>query len=604
MTDDPFDRELRDFLTRRAPATAGAALRARLLTVTATPPARVSGWRRWLGGPARVGLGVSATAIVVVALLAAMAGSDRLTIRDPGRAGASPAPGIPAVPFVIAPAGLFTESAELDARRRLDAVYAATGLEATLIVQVADSTARISAPDGWPGRFDRDGDPNRDITAVFGIAPDGTVLCCMTLSGDLIVEAQTAGYWRPLDMPGALDGDLAAATPEFRDVALDRFVRGIEDLAPNLATLRARGMSTDDLRSAVGVAMVLGPVLLLTAVGLRRRRSLTANASWATDMELVELPQRGFEDSTPTVTQRGADRDALVEWRPPAPESALRRWPDRRLVGVILAVVVGFAILAVADLLLPPTTSVRLDPSLERSGVVRVGPNIVPLVLLAVGLAALAAYARQGGWRRRFGVAAMALSVGWPLSAVWTDARPTLPDSDRGWVTTEGAVIWRDGMGVTEQLTYALAPGETFTFATTIRNPGVVPVTVLGLDGVRTTAPNPYVALVDGLGWVVQSMDDGTITTLSARPDDAAASWPVPIRPGGSLAIVIVGRAGPCADPNGTVSGLPLTHVNVVYRVLGFERSTEVGLPAVLSFPSRSPCTVDVPGGTVTFRAP
>lgn len=604
MTDDPFERELRGFLDGRAPAAAGPALRARLLTVTATPPARTLGWRGWLGGPARVGLGVGGTAIVVVALLAAMAGSGQLTTRDPGRVGASPVPGIPAVPFVIAPAGLFTESAELDARRRLDAVYAATGVEATLIVQVADSTARISAPDGWPERFDRDGDRDRDITAVFGIAPDGTVLCCMTLLGDLIVEAQTAGYWRPLDMPGALDGDLAAATPEFRDVALDRFVRGIEDLAPNLATLRAGGMSTDDLRGAIGIAMVLGPVLLLAAVGLRRRRIASASASWTVDMELVELPQRGFEDPTPTVAQRGADRDPLVAWRPPAAVPASRRWPDRRLVGVIVAVVVGFAILSVADLLLPPATSVRLDPSLERSGMAGAGPNIVPLVLLAVGLGALAAYARQGGWRRRIGVVAMALSVGWPLSTVWTDARPILPDRDRGWVTTGSAVTWRDGMGVTEQLTYALAPGEMFTLATTIRNPGVVPVTVLGLDGVRTTAPNPYVASVVGLGWVVQAMDDGTITTLSARPEDAAASWPVTIRPGGSLAIVIVGRAGPCADPNGTASGLPLTHVGVVYRVLGFERSTEVGLPAVLSFPSRSPCTVDVPGGTVTFSAP
>ena len=43
--------------------------------------------------------------------------------------------------------------------------------------------------------------------------------------------------------------------------------------------------------------------------------------------------------------------------------------------------------------------------------------------------------------------------------------------------------------------------------ATTIRNPGVLPLTLLGLDGARTSQPNPYVASIVGLGWVPQPTD-------------------------------------------------------------------------------------------------
>lgn len=606
MSDDRFERDLREFLAGRAPATVSPALRDRLRAVSTAPPPRSVGWIGRLGrigGAARVGLGVGATAIVAIALLAAMAGLDRLTVRDPRPVGATPAPGVPVVSFVIAPAGLFTETAVADAERRLTSVYEATGLEATFLVQAEPTGAQLAAPDGWPDRFDRDGDPDRDVTAVFGIAPDGAVLCCLTLSGNLIVEAQAAGYWQPLEMPGALDGDLAAATAEFRDVALDRFVSGIERLAPNLATLGADTVSNDELRGAIGIAMVLGPVLLLAAVGLRRRRNVSAGGSSTADIDVVELPPVDTEPRS-VVTQPWVDGDPIVEWRAPATIRSMRRWPDRRLVGIVLAVAVGFAVLAVVDLLLPPTTTVRLDPSLERSGIARIGPNIVPLGLLAVGLGALIAYARQGGWRRRIGVLALLVSVGWPMSVVVTDARPTLPDRDRGWVASEGAITQRGGMGLIEHVTFPVAEGATFTFAATIVNPGVVPVTILGLDGVRTTQPNPYVASIVGMGWVAQPGPDGTVTTLSARPEDASATWPVTIRPGGSLVIVLVVRAGPCADPGGTVSDLPLTSVDVAYRVLGFERTTEVGLPATLSIPSRSPCTVEIPGGTVTYRAP
>jgi hypothetical protein len=222
-----------------------------------------------------------------------------------------------------------------------------------------------------------------------------------------------------------------------------------------------------------------------------------------------------------------------------------------------------------------------------------------------VALAALIVYARQGRWRRRIGILGLVLAVGWTMSAVVDHTRPTNPSQDRGWVTGDPeAEVFRNAGGVGEHLTHRLAPGEPFTYATVIHNPGLLPLTILGLDGVRTTQPNPYVASIVSLGWVIQPTGAGPITTLSARPEDASASWPVTLRGGEALAIVIVGRAGPCADANGTVAAFPLGFVDLRSRVLGFERTTEVGLPSVMSFTSKDPCTVEIPGGTVTYSTP
>ncbi|MBA2299498.1 MAG: hypothetical protein H0W22_01865, partial [Chloroflexi bacterium] len=85
---------------------------------------------------------------------------------------------------------------------------------------------------------------------------------------------------------------------------------------------------------------------------------------------------------------------------------------------------------------------------------------------------------------------------------------------------------------------------------------------------------------------------------------DASASWPVTLAPGEELAIVLVGRAGPCADAAGAVGTLPLNHIGLAYRALGIRRTSEVGLPAVLFLTSKSPCTVQVPGGEITYSTP
>jgi hypothetical protein len=536
---------------------------------------------------------------------------DRLTVRDAAQVGRpSAVPGV-SIPFVTAPAEVFTPAAVADAERRLAAVYAATRVEARMVVTPVASTTEISTPEGWPAAFDHDGDPDRDIMAVIGRTPDGAPVCCLTITGALIDRAQAEGYWRPADQPGALDGDVAAATAEFRDVALDRFVRGIEDLAPGVAIVEVEVTNTD-IQRFIGLIAAAVPLILLVVVALRRRPTVSAGEDEAgvIGVELIEI-DRSLASAAPTgaaatgavVPWRGDDGGVLSSSRWPAlPAWTVR--PDRFWLLASFSAVATLGLLGVAELLLPAPTDVRLDPAIVGVGVTRAVTPVFPLILVAIAVGGLIVYARRGHWRRRLGVLALVLTVGWTMSTVIDHTRPEPAGRDNAYVASDGGTVaWRNPVGH-EQLVYALSPGDSFTVATTVRNPGVLPMTILGLDGIATSELNPHLVSIAGVGWTVQPTDDGTVTLLSARPEDASASWPVTLAPGEELAIVLVGRGGPCADPAGSAVALGLTRFKMAYRVLGFERSTELGMPVIVAATQKDPCTVEIPGGTVTYGTP
>ena len=602
MTDDRFEQRLRGFLAAREPAAVSPVLRARLQSVTAESPVRSGGWIGWLGGAWRGVVGLAAVTAVAVVLLAMLLRVDALTVPDPAPVGGpSAVPVAPAVPFVTAPAGLFTPDAVADAERRLAAVYAATGVEATFMVQAATSTQQVSAPLGWPDRFDRDGDPDRDVMAVIGIAPDGTPVCCLTLPGDLIARARDGHFWRTIAQPGALDDDLAEASARLRDGALLDFVRGIEDMAPGIATLEAEGFTTDDIQRSFGILAILGPLLVFAVVGLRRGTVALPGPSGTGELDGDADRIDVLRPAPTSVVESTIEAGPLpqVAWA----ARGWGAWSDRRLVFVSLAAMAGLGLVAVMDVLLPPSTSVPLDPAVDGMGRAVPGVSILPFVLMAIAIGSLAAYARQGRWLRRIGVVILVALVGWSLSVVVGQTVPSSFDRDRAWVTGEGGEVSYASEGISEYVTYRLSPGESFTIATKIRNPGALPLTILGLDADGTTQPNPYVGSIVSLGWVVQPTD-GPITYLSARPEDASTSWPVTLGPGEELAIAVVGRAGPCADPAGVVNNGPLGSVDLAYRSLGVRRTAEVPLPATLFLTSKSPCTVKTPGGQVTYSTP
>jgi hypothetical protein len=597
MTDERFDDELRGLLGSRVPSGASPALRARVLGVTAERVDAADRWRGRASGTWRVATALVATAAVAAVLLAALLRLDGISVRDPGRVGGpSAAPGVPRVPFVIAPAGTFTTGAGADAERRLEAVFEATGVEATLLVQRQADTTSLSTPEGWPGSFDRDGRGARDVIAVVGVAPDGSLACCLTIAGDLIDRAQEEGYWRPTDQPAALDDDLAATTAESRDVGLDRFVRGIEAMAPKLSILESQLGSRDTVLRVLGSAAISVPLLFLAVRGLRRRPAHASGEAGPHDTGIE------VESRAPMVAAVGPGdgHDAGTI----AGVAARFVGSGRGPVAMSLAAILGLAALGFAGLLVPGATSVRLDPARDGAGLASPGLDILPVGLLVAALVGLVGYARQGRRARRIAVLGLVLIAGWAGSLAIEASHPAL-DRAHSWVAGEnGAVTWRGLGGLQEQVTYDVEPGAPFTIGAILHNPGPLPVTIMGLDGAQATEPNPFVASFVGIGWVVQPTETGRTTRISAQPQDASVSWPVTLGPGTDLAIVLLGRAGPCAQPGGTSRGLPLLHVDVAYRVLGFERSAEIGLPAILTIPGRDPCTVDSNGTTVTYRNP
>lgn len=596
MTDDRFELELRGVLAARAPSAASAGLRSRLAAIPLDAPAAVP---RLGGRPIiawRAVLGFAATVAVAVLAIAVLTRLGASTLRDGDTVGAPTNGPVPAAqPFVTAPSGFFTAAAIADAQSRLDRVFRATGVEATLVVQDATSGSELSTPAGWPEAYDRDDDPRRDVTAVVGVGPGGTTICCLTLVGPVIEQATEDNYWRPIDRPTALDDELTSATAEGRDAGLRGFVRGIEDMSAGMTELGHQFTFGDILPSLVPILLVL-PLLALAVIGLRRRPVAVGASGWAISDDIAEsIEPTALEPAVaPVAAPVTAARVPVTQ--PAGP------WSDRFLVLLALAALGCIALLALTDLLVAPDPGVPLDPAGAKTGIDRAAFPALPLVLAATAVGALIIFARRGSWRGRLGILSLILIVGSTAWIAIDGTRPIRPEAS-GWAASpNGTVTSRDLDGIMDTLSYAVAPGETFTFAGAIRNAGVLPMSVLGLDHVASTSFNPFVASIVGVGWVVQPVDDGRVHRLSARLPDASASWPVTLGPGEELAIVLVGRAGPCAGPNQQHSQHPLFRIPVSYRVLGVERSEEVDLAAAVWVQSTpEACTVEVPGGTITY---
>jgi hypothetical protein len=604
MTDDRFEQRLRGFLAAREPAAVSPVLRARLQSVTAESPVRSGGWIGWLGGAWRAAVGLAAAAVLAVVLLAVLLRTDAITVRDPGPVGGpSAAPAAPAVPFVTAPGEMFSAAALAQADRRLAALFETSGIEGRFLVQDEASAAALSTPAGWPERYDADRSDDLDITVVYGLAPDGTITCCLTITGDLIERAREEGYWRIASWPDRLKADLESDDPAIRDAALDRFVRGVEGLEPGMAMTResiAREATLRQFAVLVGLG-ILAAVLFVTRSRWSRGKTSLATAEGSLDLA-SSLPATShvvLDTDVPGIASGSGQEAPRVAWTPPV-STALPR--DRNLLAVATAAVAGLLALGLWDLVRPSAASLPLDVDAPTIGLASPALPFVPLALMATAVIAMLVVARNGGRARRVAIVGLIALVG--LGGWWAidGSRPAEGDHQRSWVAGVGAgSVERGGAGIGDFQTYPLRPDEPFTLGMAVRNPGALPVTILGLDGVQSTQPNPYVASIVGLGTVDQPTDDGTVQILSAKPEDASVAWPLTLSPGDELAIVLLGRAGPCAEPGGTGSTLPIMWVQVTYRVLGIERSQPIGLPPTVWVPAKATCTVQVPGGTVTY---
>ena len=129
--------------------------------------------------------------------------------------------------------------------------------------------------------------------------------------------------------------------------------------------------------------------------------------------------------------------------------------------------------------------------------------------------------------------------------------------------------------------------------------PASLPLTILGLDGASIDATGtPTWARSMSLGWVVQPTD-GPITYLSANPGRRVCgrgrSRSVRARSWRSSSSVEPVRA---QTPTGAVrdGAAQLASTSRTGRS-GSGGPIEVGLPAAVFLTSKSPCTVEVPGG-------
>jgi hypothetical protein len=562
MTDERFERDLRAFLVMRAPAEASLSLRARIATVPAEAPAASLGWRsRWFGA-GRTVVGIIATAALAVFVIALLGGLGRVAVREGGQVGApSTVTGSSGPPYIDAPIGFFTPGALEAANERLRRVYEETRVEGTLLIQSMPDRDTLMPPDGWQERYDRDGDERRDVVAVAGLTPDETIFCCITKTGSIIDQARRNMAWQPLTQPSALDDELSAATPAERDAALGGFVRGIEALAVSITELGLEPHPGDVVIRLMPAILMVTIVALLVAAVPRRRWARARMSGEATVAAGVE---RGGRWSTT---------------RPSALHLALLAF------GVM-------AIVTIPDLINAPDTSVPFDASRHTVGIATPGAPILPAVLLAIALLALMAYALQGGTRRRLATIAVVILIfgsGW----IAVDAsRPMGRQEDIAWVASPNGRVSSHGLdGLHDSVTYDVAPGETFALAGVVRNDGVLPITILGLDGETSTGGDPRVASIVGLGWIPQPDGADHVVMLSASPDAASSGWPVTVAPRSELAVLILGRAGPCAEPGGTGAVLPLVSMTVTYRVLGVELTEPVGLPATVFISARASCS-------------
>ncbi|MEX2182831.1 MAG: hypothetical protein WEC14_00125 [Chloroflexota bacterium] len=585
MNDDRFERDLRAALAARAPEGAGPAFAARLRAVPLAPPK---------GGQLRVlrlgrgVLGLAAT-VIGVALILLTATQGDVRVPAPSAAGASPVPVEPAA-FVRSPAGFFTDGAVLDAESRLHSVARTYGVEASFVVQAEAEGAQLSTPEGWPGAYDRDGNPDRDIVAVVGLQPEGGIVCCLTVLGDQAMAADREGAWPPMSQPTNLEADLDAATAEFRDVALDRFVRGIEAFAPAVAAAPVGESLTTAWWVVVLLAIVL-PVLVLAYTARRRPTWVPADGSGATG-----------RDESVLASSRPAT--ALVDWAPPAVADEGRRArnaADRTLLWLAAALLLAWMMLTTLPLLQPPPAGASLDPATDGQGVAAPAMPVGTLVLVGGALAAVATDAVRGSRRRRLGAGVVVGLVVVIIVPTVIGTRPDLGPIDRPWAVWPSDAIVERGGGWLEFVTLPIGPTDPFTVAFQIHNPGALPITLLGLDGPLDPNASVHAASLVSLGWLPDPAAVRGDLVLSARPETAVVAWPITLAPGDRLILVVMGRGGACAEPGGTGGSLPITSVPLAYRVLGIERTTDVGLPATLFIAARKGCTAPIPGGFVTY---
>lgn len=296
--------------------------------------------------------------------------------------------------------------------------------------------------------------------------------------------------------------------------------------------------------------------------------------------------------------------------RPRATHGSLR--PVARIAGGVaaLAAAAAIALLMVGALASRPVVPdvgsspaadapvATFDPAIEGPGIVTRSDEysppaeslaFVPWAIAGVGGVLLVVVALTGGRVRR-----LAALAGVVVLAIGANALSSHPGFEMG--NSGGPMMGLDvraeppPAGEGPGVWYVTAdPGGLVVFAFDVRNPGPLPIRLLGV--VERPDPGPSFPTWTAV-WLHEDPGGGLVPVEQAMP-----FRPLEVPPDGHVVLYLVGRAGACAfgpsfrseDADGGTFASS-RHVRIEYAVLGLSSVGEVELPVTLAQPLREGC--------------
>jgi hypothetical protein len=152
-----------------------------------------------------------------------------------------------------------------------------------------------------------------------------------------------------------------------------------------------------------------------------------------------------------------------------------------------------------------------------------------------------------------------------------------------------------------------VAPGQRFSVLTSVRNKGLLPVTLLGPKHHR-----PVDASTPGVDWFLAEIWSAPVDNEGVFPDESQLQpfRPVTIGPGGQAALVLVLEGGACADPNGVADrGTDLSYRitgvwSIVYELAFWRRESSVFPQFEISVPVDKSCMAEPGPSTSPSTSP
>lgn len=247
----------------------------------------------------------------------------------------------------------------------------------------------------------------------------------------------------------------------------------------------------------------------------------------------------------------------------------------------------------------PGAPVATFDPAIEGPGIVRPSNEYspppdslvsVPWVVAAIGGVVLGAVALTGGRLRR-----LAALAGVLILAVGANGLSSHPGFETGsaWGPRTGLDVQVEALSASGgvDVWYVTAePDGPIVFAFDVRNPGPLPIQLLGVvqDEFPTSSFPSWTAV-----WLHEDANGGLPAV-----EDATPFRPVEVPPDGHVALYVVGRAGACAfgpsfrlEDVSDHASASSRQMQVAYAVLGLSSVGEVELPVALAQPLSEECT-------------